>query len=97
MTLYNIKVQPFVKRAKGDWGEGNNFSIKNFFCSKTGLRIFLNMYLKITELHCLNRDTQLLRENVVPYMTSLIFIFGVALVIAAYGIFRQFFSKPKTA
>ena len=22
MTLYNIKVQPFVKRAKGDWGEG---------------------------------------------------------------------------
>ena len=28
MTLYNIKVQPFVKRAKGDWGEGsNNFKI----------------------------------------------------------------------
>ena len=24
MTLYNIKVQPFVKRAKGDWGEGND-------------------------------------------------------------------------
>lgn len=70
MTLYNIKVQPFVKRAKGDWGE---------------------------ELHCLNRETQLLRENVVPYMTSLIFIFGVVIVIAAYGIFRQFFSKPKTA
>ena len=23
MTLYNIKVQPFVKRAKGKWGEGN--------------------------------------------------------------------------
>ena len=25
MTLYNIKVQPFVKRAKGDWGEGNTY------------------------------------------------------------------------
>ena len=89
MTLYNIKVQPFVKRAKGDWGEGNN-NFKIIF-----LFIFLTKY--ITELHCLNRETQLLRENVVPYMTSLIFIFGVVIVIAAYGIFRQFFSKPKTA
>merc|ERR1712223_2294643 len=36
MTLYNIKVQPFVKRAKGKWGE---------------------------ELHCLERETQNMREN----------------------------------
>ena len=93
MTLYNIKVQPFVKRAKGDWGEGsNNFKIIFFALN---FDHFLTKY--ITELHCLNRETQLLRENVVPYMTSLIFIFGVVIVIAAYGIFRQFFSKPKTA
>lgn len=61
MTLYNIKIQPFVKRAKGDWGE---------------------------ELHCLDRETQNLRENFVPYVTSLIFTFGVALCVAAYGVFR---------
>ena len=98
MTLYNIKVQPFVKRAKGDWGDGNNnnnFSFKKKF--RQVLINCVNFSKYVTELHCLNRDTQLLRENVVPYMTSLIFIFGVALVIAAYGIFRQFFSKPKTA
>ena len=92
MTLYNIKVQPFVKRAKGDWGEGNNNFQIIFFAF---LIHFFSKY--ITELHCLNRETRLLRENVVPYMTSLIFIFGVVIVIAAYGIFRQFFSKPKTA
>ena len=34
MTLYNIKVQPFVKRAKGDWGEGNNDFKIIFFCPK---------------------------------------------------------------
>ena len=33
MTLYNIKVQPFVKRAKGDWGEGSN-NFKIIFCLK---------------------------------------------------------------
>jgi len=66
MTLYNIKVQPFVKRAKGKWGE---------------------------ELHCLERETQNMRENVVPYVMSLIYTAGVALCIAAYGIFRQFFVK----
>jgi len=66
MTLYNIKVQPFVKRAKGKWGE---------------------------ELHCLERETQNMRENVVPYVMSLIYTAGVALCIAGYGIFRQFFVK----
>ena len=29
MTLYNIKVQPFVKRAKGKWGEGKFADTKN--------------------------------------------------------------------
>ena len=68
MTLYNIKVQPFVKRAKGDWG---------------------------AELHCLNHETQLMRENVVPYAASLMFIVGILLTVGAYGIYRQFLCKPK--
>jgi hypothetical protein len=37
-----------------------------------------------------------MRENIVPYVTSLVFAFGVAIIISAYGIFRQFFVK-KTA
>ena len=69
MTLYNIKIQPFVKRAKGTWGG---------------------------ELHCLDRETQNMRENVVPYVMSLIYIIGVALCIAAYGVYRQFFVKKTT-
>ena len=69
MSMYNIKVQPFVKRAKGEWGE---------------------------EVHCLNRDTQNMRENVVPYVMSLIYTIGVAICIAAYGVFRQFFVKKTT-
>ena len=46
MTLYNIKVQPFVKRAKGDWGEGNTYLVNDFskkilFCLKSFF--FLNI------------------------------------------------------
>lgn len=69
MTLFNIKVQPFVKRAKGEWG---------------------------AELHCLDRETQNQRENVVPYLMSLVYACGVALCISAYGIYRQFFVKKTT-
>ena len=42
MTLYNIKVQPFVKRAKGDWGEGNN-NFKIIFLPQTLLIFLLNI------------------------------------------------------
>ena len=66
MTLYNIKVQPFVKRAKGKWGE---------------------------ELHCLPRHVQEMRENVVPYVMSLVFMVGICICVAAYGLYRQFFVK----
>ena len=34
-----------------------------------------------------------MREDVVPYVCSLIFVAGTCLVIAAYGIYRQFFVK----
>lgn len=66
MTMYNTKFQPFVKRAKGDWGP---------------------------EVHCLPLATQIMRDKVVPYITSLIFIFGVTLIVAAYGIYRYFHVK----
>ena len=34
-----------------------------------------------------------MRENVVPYITSLVFVGATSLVIAAYGIYRSFFIK----
>ena len=34
-----------------------------------------------------------MRENVVPYAMSLVFIFGVCICVAAYGLYRQFFVK----
>ena len=41
MTLYNIKVQPFVKRAKGKWGEGNSLLLVHPVFRKICLRQFL--------------------------------------------------------
>ena len=43
MTLFNIKVQPFVKRAKGDWGEGN---YRNDFPYFLPLQMFSNVFQK---------------------------------------------------
>ena len=34
-----------------------------------------------------------MRENVVPYVMSLVYIIGVSLCVTIYGIFRQFFDK----
>ena len=34
-----------------------------------------------------------MRENVVPYVTSLVFVAATSLVIAGYGIYRSFFIK----
>ena len=66
LTLYNTKIQPFVKRAKGGFGH---------------------------EQRCLPKSVRVMRENVVPYFVSLGFVILVVLVVAAYGIFRQFFVK----
>ena len=66
LTLFNTKIQPFVKRAKGGFGH---------------------------EQRCLPKSIRVMRENVVPYVVSLIFVILVVLVVAAYGIFRQFFVK----
>lgn len=63
MSLYNTKFQPFVKRAKGDWGP---------------------------ELHCLPKHIKIMRENVVPYAVSLIFVAGTSLTVAGYALFRHF-------
>lgn len=66
MTMFKTKVQPFVKRAKGEWGP---------------------------EQHCLPKSIQIMRENVVPYITSLVFVGVTSLVIGAYGLYRSFFIK----
>ena len=51
------------------------------------------MFIFITEQHCLPKSIQIMRENVVPYITSLVFVGATSLVIAAYGIYRTFFIK----
>ena len=47
----------------------------------------------IIERHCLPKSIQMMRENVVPYVTSLVFVAATSLVIASYGIYRSFFVK----
>lgn len=64
MTLYNTRFQPFVKRAKGDWGSGE---------------------------HCLPKATQIMREEVVPFVVSGIFAGMSLLIIAGYGLFKKFY------
>ena len=61
LTLFNTRFQPFVKRARGEWGPGE---------------------------HCLPKATQVMRENVVPYVSSLVFAFSVVIMISVYGIIR---------
>lgn len=68
MTLYNSQFQPFVKRAKGQWGE---------------------------PVKCLPKRIQVLREDVVPFWVSLIYIISSSLVIAGYAIYRSFFVKKQ--
>ena len=70
----------------------SNEQITQVILNKAGLLINLNSYV-FPELHCLERETQNMRENVVPYVMSLIYTAGVALCIAGYGIYRQFFVK----
>ncbi|XP_040565314.1 uncharacterized protein [Lepeophtheirus salmonis] len=68
ITLYNSRFQPFVKRAKGVWGE---------------------------KVECLSREIQTLREDIVPYAVSMIYIMMSTCLIAAYGIYRYFFVKKQ--
>ena len=44
MTLYKTKVQPFVKRAKGEWGQGKHIKLRKFyFCNN--VKIFSGVLL----------------------------------------------------
>ena len=66
MALYHTKIQPFVKRAKGDWGPSE---------------------------HCLPKATQIMREDVVPFVASGIFVACTIVLLAGYGIYKKFVVK----
>lgn len=90
LTLFNTKFQPFVKRAKGEWGPGN------IYCPDYEEANLNNIHIKNSGEHCLPKSIQVMRENVVPYVSSLVFAVSVVLMVAIYGIIRYFTTK-KTA